>query len=182
MNALHKDVAAWWHDHLGHYQQRADHRALRARLRRAAGPLAVVGEPAVHDLVRAQPWLAHRADVLADIVLAIAHVDRDGREPLARALGKPPGGDSPVMSPLRFERLMASSRAELAPQIRRALAQAENTCNVGALAADLAAWDDPERGEAVRLRWWFAYYNARPAQMSETSTDHDNALHKEQAA
>lgn len=132
-------------------------RDLSARLRRAA-PLAVLCEPSVQDLGAALGLRALQADRLVQIATLLAEVRDNSAETLARRLG----GQEPVLSPLRFQRLLRAEGNELTDHLRRAIIMADRRCNVAALAADLLNW------EAARPRWCFHYFGAdAPAKMSE---------------
>lgn len=173
MTDIGETVREWWVEHLRpehHPKVREDTaaaRALRARLRRPAAPVAVLAERAVNDLAQRLPFLrrADRVHDLIQVVQVLAAVKREGdgvrRERLAIRLGgAQEGADRPRMSDLRFQRLIRSERGELGTALRRALPLADETCDVAALARDMLSWSDPERGEAVRMRWCFDYFGA----------------------
>lgn len=146
------DAARWWAHNI---EDRASGQArgLAARLRRADA-LAVLAEPAVHDLARVLDLRASQADRLVRLVQVLAHVRGPDAQTLARRLG----GTDPAMSPLRFQRLLRSDSADLPAALRRALAMVDRRCNVVALAHDLLAWDHPDRGDLVRRNWAFDYF------------------------
>lgn len=132
-------------------------RGLSARLRRAA-PLAVLCERSVQDLGTALGLRAPQANRLIQIATLLAEVRNTSAETLARRLG----GQEPVLSSLRFQRLLRAEGDELPDHLRRAIIMADRRCNVAALAADLLNW------EAARPRWCFHYFGAdAPAKMSE---------------
>lgn len=124
-------------------------KALSARLRRAA-PLAVLCEPAVQDLARELGLGPAQAERLVQLAVLLAEVREHAPERLARRLG----GAEPVLSPLRFQRLIRAEGEELTDLLRRAIAMADRKCNVAALAADILHW------EAARPRWCFDYFGA----------------------
>lgn len=124
-------------------------KALSARLRRAA-PLAVLCEPAVQDLARGLNLGPAQADRLVQLAVLLAEVRDHTAARLARRLGEP----EPVLSSLRFQRLIRAEGDELTDLLRRAIAMAERSCNVAALAADILHW------EAARPRWCFDYFGA----------------------
>lgn len=136
-------------------------RGLSARLRRAA-PLAALCEPAVQDLARTL-GLGHRqADRLVQLAMLLAEVRETCVETLAQRLG----GAGPVMSSLRFQRLIRAEGAELTDHLRRAITMADRRCNVAALASDLLHW------EAARPRWCFHYFGAEaPVKNFEEKTE-----------
>lgn len=124
-------------------------KGLSARLRRAA-PLAVLCEPAVIQLGRALDLGPARAGQLVRLATLLAELRDNSAETLARRLG----GAEPVLSSLRFQRLLRAEGEELTDHLRRAIVMADRRCNVAALAADLLGW------EAARPRWCFHYFGA----------------------
>lgn len=124
-------------------------KALSARLRRAA-PLAVLCEPKVQELAQALNLGPAQADQLVRLATLLAELRETSTETLAKRLG----GTDPVLSTLRFQRLLRAEGQELTDHLRRAVIMAERRCNVAALAADLLHW------EAARPRWCFHYFGA----------------------
>ncbi|KQB12025.1 type I-E CRISPR-associated protein Cse2/CasB [Rhodobacter capsulatus] len=149
----------WWSKHIAPRETPAA-KALSARLRRAA-PLAVLCEPAVQDLARGLNIGPGQAERLVQLAVLLAEVRETGPERLARRLG----GPEPVLSALRFQRLIRAEGDELTDLLRRAISMAERKCNVAALAADILHW------EAARPRWCFDYFGAdAPAKDLEEQT------------
>lgn len=142
-----QNILGWWANNIG-TRESAHARALSARLRRA-GPIAVLGEAAVHELARA----LHLTDarVLIRLVQVLAEVREDSGKPLAAVLG----GDDPAMSTLRFQRLMRVADDDLTDALRRAIVMADRHCNVAALGEDLLNWS-----EKTRSCWCFQYFGA----------------------
>ncbi|WP_417209484.1 type I-E CRISPR-associated protein Cse2/CasB [Antarctobacter sp.] len=138
----------WWSANIGQRDVPVA-RALVARLRRAA-PMAVLSEPRVQDLARNLDLGPHKAEEIVRLAVLLAEVRETSSEPLASRLG----GDDPVLSQLRFQRLLRAEGDDLTAQLRRAISMADRRCNVAALAADLLYW------EAARPRWCFQYYGA----------------------
>jgi CRISPR system Cascade subunit CasB len=124
-------------------------KGLSARLRRAA-PLAVLCEPAVIRLAGALDLRPAQADRLVRLATMLAEIRETSAETLAKRLG----GAEPVLSSLRFQRLMRAEGDELTDHLRRAIVMADRRCNVAALAADVLNW------EASRPRWCFHYFGA----------------------
>lgn len=149
----------WWATNIG-ARDSAHARALSARLRRA-GPVGILSETAVQDLARRLQIGPAQARRLARLAAVLAEVrDHDGA-PLARRLG----GAEPVLSSLRFQRLMRAEGDELVALMRRAIVMAERKCNVSALAGDIWHWSDD-----VCARWCFHYFGAdAPAVIKETT-------------
>lgn len=156
-------AAQWWRSLQqslpnGERNPRADRAAL-ARLRRA-DLAAAMQEPATLGLFRA--LARRRPEALPDIALCAAVLaavrEDDPRFHAARQLGAPPGEPDarPVMSPLRFRRLIeATTHEERLTAFRRAVALAGGTINVRELGAACLDWS-----EARRNRWTFEYYGA----------------------
>ncbi len=136
-------------------------RGLSARLRRAAPPAALC-EPKVIELARMLNLSPSRADRLVRLVTLLAEIRENSGETLARRLG----GVEPVLSTLRFQRLLRAEGNELTDHLRRAIVMADRRCNVAALAADLLNW------EAARTRWCFHYFGAEaPANDAKETTE-----------
>jgi CRISPR system Cascade subunit CasB len=151
-----------------------------ARLRRAATPVVALEEPNVFDLYkklgfgrgdvdRRLPRVAAAAAVLAHIRTDAMPGDNGFRRRFAEMLGR--GGDRPLMSPLRFKRLLtATEDQDLLIAFRRAVALAGGrNIDVGDVAASLLDWS-----ERRRMGWAFDYYGAgiaAPKQNGTASTD-----------
>lgn len=136
-------------------------KGLSARLRRAA-PLAVLCEPVVIQLGTALGLRPAQADQLVCLATLLAEIRENSTDTLAKRLG----GAEPVLSPLRFQRLLRAEGDELTDHLRRAIVMADRRCNVAALAADLLNW------EAARPRWCFHYFGAEvPAKNSKETTE-----------
>jgi CRISPR system Cascade subunit CasB len=125
----------------------------RAILRRCATPLEVALEPAYQTLYgRLDSRFGKlNADRLAAIVGLLSHVKKDD------AFGTPAKafsqGETPVLSPLRFRRLLeAQGTEELYPVLRRALPLVGYTINVRALAQDVYYW-----GDRTKKAWAYGY-------------------------
>jgi len=163
MTDLRQTIRNWWWTQIGNRDSSAA-RARAARLNRA-DLVAVLAERAVHDLAR-DTGLIERPVTLVSLVQVMAAVRSDGGGPLPHRLGQ---GDTPVLSPLRFERLLRAEGAELATLIRRALPMVDRACDVGALGADLCRW-----GDATRAAWAFRYHGANPPARPATDPPADN--------
>lgn len=150
----------WWSERIAPRDIPAA-KGLSARLRRAA-PLAVLCEPAVIQLHAAIGLPSSQADRLVLLATLLAEIRENSGETLAKRLG----GAEPVLSHLRFQRLMRADGGELADHLRRAIQMADRRCNVAALATDLLHW------EAARPRWCFNYFGAdAPAKALEEKTE-----------
>ncbi|WP_158275507.1 type I-E CRISPR-associated protein Cse2/CasB [Maritimibacter sp. 55A14] len=153
-----KAILSWWSRALDRKTARG--RALSARLRRAS-PIELLCEPEVHEL--AKDLETRDAERLVRIVTVLAEVRENSGAHLARVLG----GSEPILSHLRFQRLMRSNDNELASGLRRAIRMADHRCNVAALGEDLMFWN-----ERTRTRWCFQYFGAdAPQSISEEKVE-----------
>lgn len=159
MTDLRQTIRNWWWAQIGNRDSSAA-RARAARLNRADA-VAVLAERAVCDLAR-DIGLLDRPETLVPLVQVLAAVRTDGGGPLPRRLGQ---GDTPALSPLRFERLLRAEGAELATLVRRALPMVDRSCDAGALGADLIHW-----GDETRAAWAFRYHGANPPARAATDT------------
>lgn len=151
MSELRTIIRDWWGRHIGLRESSAA-RALAARLNRGDA-VAVLSERAVFEL-GCTLGLLTQPERLVPLVQVLAAVREDRGGPLPRRLGQ---GEPPLLSPLRFERLLRAENADLAMQIRRALPMVERACDVGALGADMLHWAD-----STRAAWAFRYHGANP--------------------
>lgn len=158
-------AADWWRRALADPDSGAA-RALAARLRRASGA-AVLAEPEVHALARRLGMGPAQAPVLVRLVQVLAELRAHDAAPLARRLG----GAEPVLSSLRFQRLLRAGEGEFTTQLRRALIMADRRCNAARLAGDLMLWDHPEYGDRIRARWCFDYFGSPPPQSTQIPTE-----------
>jgi len=147
-------------------------RAALARLRRMAEPRDALLEEAVVDLHRRLGFGRGRAQntlpMVAVTAMVLAHVRQDGKRSPAQAVGRASFDDkefeTAAMKPLRFRRLLgAREPAEIAREMRRLVQLADGELDVGALAAAILDWPDPERGDRIRTRWAYDYLAAGAA-------------------
>lgn len=151
-------VLGWWNQNIGN-REAAHARALSARLRRA-GTVEVLGERAVIELAGKLEIKAHDSRLPRFIIMVrlLAELRTHDGTPLARRIG----GTDPVLSELRFQRLLRSEGEEFEDLMRRAILMADRKCNVAAFAGDVLHWR-----EAVRQRWCFQYFGAEaPSEQS----------------
>jgi CRISPR system Cascade subunit CasB len=144
-------------------------RGALARLRRAGNLAEIMAEEATLDLYHrfgfTREEAARRLPRVAAIVHVLAHVrsdekpGEDGRRRSAiAAVGRQSSSDedSAKLKPIRFRRLLAArDNDELMREMRRLVALADRTINVGDLAASLLWWND-----TTRTRWAFDYHAA----------------------
>lgn len=149
-------ILRWWRQELAD-RQSGRARALSARLRRAS-PVEALAEREVHDLARA---LNLRDGArLSRLVRVLAHFRDTHPATLPRRLG----GADPVLSQLRFRRLMQAQEDELELLLIRAAPMVERACNIARLGGDLLFWDG-----RTRARWAFDYFGAPvPQPLEET--------------
>jgi CRISPR system Cascade subunit CasB len=146
-----------------------------ARLRRAATPVVALEEPNVFDLYKNLGFgsgdVDHRLPRVAAAATVLAHIRTDAmpgdngfRRRFAEMLGR---GDRPLMSPLRFKRLLtATEDQDLLIAFRRAVALAGGrNIDVGDVASSLLDWSDRRR-----MRWAFDYYGASIAAPKQDGT------------
>ncbi|KFI24211.1 type I-E CRISPR-associated protein Cse2/CasB [Paenirhodobacter enshiensis] len=139
-------ILAWWAHELGE-RTTGSQKALSAQLRRADDVSVLCHKP-VHEL-------AHALNIrdgakIARLARVLAHVRSNTGANLPRKLG---AGDPPVLSALRFERLIHSEGADLETAIRRALPMVGYAANVAHLGEALLFWTDK-----TRTKWCFDYY------------------------
>lgn len=150
-------ILGWWSRELGKRETGAQ-KGLSARLRRG-DDVTVLCQKEVHDLARQLnlrdgPRAARLARVLAHV-----------REHTGASLPRRLGGKEPVMSALRFERLIHSEGEDLETALRRALPMVGHAANVAHLGEAILFWSD-----ATRTRWCFDYHGA-DAPVTETSEE-----------
>ena len=157
----------WWHDvtpdpSSGH----SGDRGALARLRRCATVAEAMREPATFDLFRRCEGSGHRdlpsAALTASVLAHVRDDDRNNRS-IGRRIGyrAPDEKEKTLMSPLRFRRLMeAETDDEKLTAFRRLVALASGTLNVRNLAEALLFWTDERRGEELKRRWVYDYWNA----------------------
>ncbi len=129
-----------WHSKL----QDENHRGDRARLRRCDKLDSVMLEPVCFDLCRQSKG---DAEGLALVAGLLAWVENPSDQPTAVLLGRPkPGGDTPLFSELRFQRLLASNDPdEFYQGMRRAILQLNKTADPIQLADEVLHWHDQHR-------------------------------------
>jgi CRISPR system Cascade subunit CasB len=170
------DVAARWWSGLQSYRSDgtsnpdADRGAL-ARLRRA-DLIETMEDPVVFDLFRQLGWRDPNRLIdtaLCAGVLAVVRAD-DRSAPTARQLGVQSGSDRPVLSALRFRRLIAAETPQdRLTALRRAVLLADATTNVRDTAAACLDWSDERR-----RRWAFEYYDAARAAPQQSTVSGEN--------
>lgn len=131
-------------------------KALSVRLRRA-GEIETLLQPEVQLL--ADQLGLRNGPKLFRLAATLAEVEAHTPIYLPRLLG----GPEPVMSLVRFKRILEADDANLAPALRRAVKSAGGSCNVAQLGSDILFW-----GDEVRRRWTFDYHRAAPPSGADT--------------
>lgn len=133
----------------------------RARLRRCKKPEEVMLEPAFHRLLKRLHALEVSAEMsmtendiyrIAAIAGLLAHVTGRDSQPLAERMAEQRGG-RPLLSSLRFRRLLKEQFDDLYPTMIRVIRQLDKKANINDLAASIFYW-----GDRVRKRWALAYF------------------------
>lgn len=146
-------------------------RAVMARLRRCTRPADALAIPQAIALVRQLG--AHRPEDALGLAILLAHVREDDREHrLMRAAGwkrfpgqrqeSAAGEDRPLLSELRFRRLLRTAWNDRLPAFIRLVRLLGDKAKVSDLAESFLYWGDP-----VRQRWAFDYFHARPSTPEE---------------
>lgn len=159
-------ILGWWKRALS--DRTAGHaRGLVARLSRATFAEALT-ERAVHDLYGALVTDAgddeRRKRALPDgtrlgrLACLLAEVREHSEESLPKRLG----GKDPILSNIRFQKILRADDDELHDQLRRAIRMAKNECNVSLLGRHLLHW-----GDSVKMRWCFDYYGEQAPNPAE---------------
>ncbi len=142
-----------------------------AQLRRAVTPVEALMVPATHALdaalAEARPDRSRDWQALGVLAATLAHVRVDAPARRTAAIFGEKRGDRPVLSPLRFQRLLQADGwpARMAA-FRRAIAVADGHANVADLADSLLAWTD-----IARTRWMFAYFGAPSPRAAEPAAE-----------
>lgn len=147
----------WW------YRLEED-KGARATLRRCKTLPEIMVQPAFARLcqrlqgrLQADPNWQPR---LATVVGLLAHCKSAGRRSLPEAMAQNTGG-TPVVSELRFRRLLQEKPEDLYRAMIRILAMLDHTANLSQLIHDVYHWND-----ATRKRWAFAYFPLVPERQS----------------
>ncbi|WP_088343360.1 MULTISPECIES: type I-E CRISPR-associated protein Cse2/CasB [Rhodomicrobium] len=159
---------AWWSRMQPHHgrdgRSAASRRASIARLRHASSLMKAACEPATADLYDGLACSFPASDLprVALVAGVLAHIRRDSHLSIAEALGRPHGRlPGPLLSPLRFRRLVAASEPEsLLVAFRRVAEMLRGEMNVKDAAGLLMAWTDPRYAETARTAFAFDYHGA----------------------
>jgi CRISPR system Cascade subunit CasB len=148
----------WWED----LQQRPGD---RAELCRAQTLTDVLLLPAFQRAcLRFRPFFQyeqHWEPRLALVLGLVAHVRRTSDQKLAREMASPTSQEPPVLSELRFRRLLQRERPDLLLAMIRVLRMLGHRANLHDLANSVYFW-----GDAVKRRWAFDYFPNVPEKSS----------------
>ena len=154
-NPLGEALQKWWEE----LQERSGD---RAELSRAKTVADVILLPAFQRACqRFKPFFHHQENWesrFAAIIGLIAHVRNPSHTKLALAMA---GNPKPVVSELRFRRLIQRDRDDLYVAMIRILRMLGNTANLSDLANSVYYW-----GDGVKRRWAFDYFPNTPDKAS----------------
>lgn len=148
-----KILMTWW-------SGLSDRRGDRADLRRTASPDEALFVPAYHHLRGSllSAGYSVNADALGAVVGLAARVKDNVQCPFAKQMSVPPGKDRPMVSELRFRRLLETkTQKELYPLLGRVLSLLSGTADLLDLAESIYCWND-----STRKRWAMDYYGSLP--------------------
>jgi CRISPR type I-E-associated protein CasB/Cse2 len=95
---------------------------------------------------------------IARLASLLAHIRADNRQQRVAAALRGNDPDRPLMSAIRFRRLLLSeSGEELFTGLRRAISMLDHRADVRDIAHTWLYWDHPELGEKVRIKWALTY-------------------------
>jgi CRISPR system Cascade subunit CasB len=154
-SSLGTHLLSWWSNLAGRPGERAE-------LRRAATVADVVMTPAFQ---RACAQFASHfkgeigwEDRFAAIIGLLAHV----REPSSQNLAEQMAGRPPVVSELRFRRLLQRDRGDFYVAMIRVIRMLKYRANVIDLAKSVYYW-----GDSIKKEWAYAYFPKTPANTSK---------------
>lgn len=152
---LGEALQKWW-------EELQNHNADRAELRRAKTVGDVILLPAFQRAcLRLKPFFQHEENWeyrLAAVLGLLAHVRHINPD---NSLAVQMAGNPPVVSELRFRRLIQRDRADLYISMIRVLRMLGNKANLHDLAYSVYFW-----GDGVKRRWVFDYFPNTPDKAS----------------
>lgn len=167
--ALGDVLRLWWEElqGVGEFKEKKAKTADRAELRRASTVEDVMLLPSFQRAcLRFRPFFQGRGEGewersverLAIILGLLAQVREHTDQVLPLQMASQIQGDKPVVSELRFRRLVQRDRLELYQAMSRVLPLLGNKANIYALANDMYYW-----GKDVKREWAFSYFPNTPA-------------------
>lgn len=157
---LGEALQQWW-------EELQNHNADRAELRRAKTVGDVILLPAFQRAcLRLKPFFQHEENWeyrLAAILGLLAHIRQTSDKKLAHDMASPniKKKEPPVVSELRFRRLIQRDRADLYISMIRVLRMLGNKANLHDLAYSVYFW-----GDGVKRHWAFDYFPNTPDKAS----------------
>lgn len=158
----------WWEElhGLGEFKDKKAQTADRAELCRTSNVEDIVLLPAFQRAcLRFKPFFQQKegdweksVERLAMILGLLARVREHTEQILPLQMASQKQGEKPVLSELRFRRLIQRDRDELYQAMRRVLPLLGDKANIYALANDVYYW-----GKDVKREWAFAYFPNTPA-------------------
>ncbi len=151
-SALIRELTRWWEEEL------QKNRGARAELRRCASvdeiAMTAVFARLCHSLRGHFEGERGWQDRLAAIAGLLAHLRslEPGKTLPEQMAGRKPGG-APVVSELRFRRLLLPNRNELYPSLVRILRMLDRKAHLPSLAHDIYYW-----GKPVKKDWAYTYF------------------------
>ena len=144
---LGMELSEWWQD-------LQNHRSDRAELRRAKTVADIVLLPVFHRArMRFKPFFENQTGWeyrLAAIIGLLSHVTQTNQKKIALQMaGKP----KPVVSELRFRRLIQRDREDLYVSMIRVINMLGKTANLHDLARSIYYW-----GDKIKRDWAFEYF------------------------
>ena len=169
--AVLNTLMQWWKriaDESASGQDKAD----RAILKRCDSIEAVTRTAAYHRVYRAMrdrhegnAWRSNQQDRLAMLVGLAAHVKTQGRGLAHEMQKRAKGSDRPLVSELRFRRLLDSPDDDsLFVALRRAVLLVDHQLDLDLLARDVFTW-----GDSVKKSWAYDYYTGTLASVDDTA-------------
>jgi len=156
------------------WEQLENDRGARAELRRCDSVDEVAMTPTYQRFCQLtlRPLFGSDAvweDRMAAVVGLIAHLRMDGRDEvlkkganyvnlLAEQMTVPVSGDRPLVSELRFRRLLQKDRADLYSTMLRIIRMQKGKASLFGIAQSVFFW-----GDGVKKRWAYAYFPKVPA-------------------
>ncbi|MES9856065.1 MAG: type I-E CRISPR-associated protein Cse2/CasB [Sedimenticola sp.] len=150
--ALNKESTAteiliqWW-------QGLENNKGIRAELRRCGTPDAVIFHPAFQRLCQRLKPEPQEQQQLARVVGLLAHVRHTTTQKLAYQMA----GSPPIVSELRFRRLLQRDPNDLYGAMIRILRMLDHKANLQDLISSIFYW-----GDNVRKAWAFDYFPNTP--------------------
>ncbi|KRT54280.1 type I-E CRISPR-associated protein Cse2/CasB [endosymbiont of Ridgeia piscesae] len=136
----------WW-------QGLENNKGTRAELRRCTSPDKVMFQPAFQRLCQRLKPEPQEQRQLASVVGLLAHVRHTTGQKLAYQMA----GNPPVVSELRFRRLLQRDRTDLYGAMIRILRMLDHRANLPDLISSVFYW-----GDKVRKDWAFYYFPNTP--------------------